>query len=217
MTLPSSLNLFGGLVPGAFDETLRLADDVGQVLQRGIEVGPAVVDHACQRREPVLELHDLVVAVPKRGDEGLQVGDRVDDVPAAVGQDPPDTGQLSQRLTQLVSIAVQSVGGAVDESPDGARRHAFVRAQFRCQPHQLFFDLIPLDGDRRSVERDHRAVLHRRTGLVGGRELDVAGRDQVLGDDHRLGVGGNGDACGRRAASSWPGCRSVRSSRWCPL
>ena len=29
-----------------------------------------------------------------------------DDVPAAVGQDPPDTGQLSQRLAQLVSVSV---------------------------------------------------------------------------------------------------------------
>ncbi len=27
--------------------------------------------------------------------------------------------------------------------------------------------------------------------LVGGRELDIAGGDQILGDDHGLGVGGD--------------------------
>ena len=42
--------------------------------------------------------------------------------------------------------------------------------------------------------RNHRAVGHRRPVAVpvGRRELDVARRDQILGDDHGLGVGRHG-------------------------
>ncbi len=106
------LDLLGGLVAGAGDEALRLADDLGQVRQRGVEVGPAVVEHAGQRREPVLELHDLVVAVAQRGDEGLQVLDGVDDVAAAVGENP------ARRRTA--------------ESASGAACRRCRRARWRC-------------------------------------------------------------------------------------
>ena len=92
------LDLSGCLVPGALNETRCVADDVGQILQRGVQVRPAVVYDAGQRGEPVLELHDLFVAVTQGGDERLQIGDGARYVTAAVGQDPSHPGQLCQRL-----------------------------------------------------------------------------------------------------------------------
>ena len=70
-----------------------------------------------------------------------------------------------------------------------------MRAQIRCQPGQLVLHLVPFDRHRGALHRDHRAVGHRRTArLVGGCQLDVTRRDQVLRDDDRLGVGRNRDA-----------------------
>ena len=92
------LNLFGGLVPAAPRRSAAPRDRDGQVGQRRVQVGPVVVQHAGQGREPVLELNDLFLAVAQRADEGLQVLDDVDDVAAAVGEDPPDAGQLRQCL-----------------------------------------------------------------------------------------------------------------------
>ena len=67
-------------------------------------------------------------------------------------------------------------------------------AQVGCQAHQLGLDLVPLDGDSRPVAGNHRAVAHLRavTVSVGRRQLDVTRRDQVLRDDHGLGIGGHG-------------------------
>ncbi len=105
----------------------------------------------------------------------------------------PDAGQLGQGLAQLVAVAVQRVGGAVDEPGHRGVRDLAGRPQIRCQPHQLGLDLVPLDGNRGAVQRDHRAVGHRRPlGPVGRRELDIPRRDQVLGDDHRLCVDRHG-------------------------
>ena len=81
-------NLLAGLVAGAGDESLHLADRRRQISQRRVQVGFAVVDHAGERGQAVVELHDLDVAVAQRADEGLQVFDDVDDVAAAVGEDP---------------------------------------------------------------------------------------------------------------------------------
>ena len=82
-------NLLAGLVAGSGDESLHLADRGRQIGQRRVQLGSAVVDHAGERGQPVVELHDLDVAVAQRGDEGLQILDDVDDVAAAVGEDPP--------------------------------------------------------------------------------------------------------------------------------
>ena len=184
------LQLLGGFVASAGDEPLHLADRHRQIRQRRIEVGSAVVDHGAQGREPVLELHDLLIAVAQCADEVLQVLDDVDDVAAAVGQDPADPGQLSQGLAELVTVAVQRVGGAVDESADRCRRHDTIGAQFRCQPGQLRGDLVPLDGNCGPVDVDHGPVAHLGSALVvGGGELNVARGHQVLRDDDRLGVG----------------------------
>ena len=135
---------------------------------------------------------------------------------AAVGQDPADPGQLSQRLTQLVAVAVQRVGGAVDESADRAGRHAVVRAQFRCQPHQLLFDFVPFDRHGGAFDRNHRTVAHRRAAT---RRRARVGRNAP-----RPGSGRRSppwrrrerECRGRRAGSSWPGCRPAGSSRCVP-
>ena len=128
------LNLFGGVVTTSRDESLHLADRCRQICQRRVQIGPAVVEQAGQRGEPVVELHDLLVAVAQRGDDGLQVLDDVDDVAAATGQDPPYSGQLSQRLPKLVAVTAQRVGGAVDEPCYRGCRHLAARSQIRCQP-----------------------------------------------------------------------------------
>ena len=87
--IAQSGNLLAGLVAGFGDESLHLAHCRRQIGQRRVQVGFAVVDHAGQGGQPVVELHDLDVAVAKCGDEGLQILDDVDDVAAAVGEDPP--------------------------------------------------------------------------------------------------------------------------------
>ena len=69
VTLVNRWNLLGGLVAAAGDEPLHLADRGRQIVQRGIQVGPAAVEHAGEGREPVLELNDLGVAVAQRRDE----------------------------------------------------------------------------------------------------------------------------------------------------
>ena len=72
---------------------------------------------------------------------------------------------------------------------DRRRRHLTVGAQIRCQPHQLGFDLVPLDGHRSMFDGYHRPVGHdRAAGPVGGSELDVAGSHQILRDDDRFRV-----------------------------
>ena len=81
-------NLLAGLVASPGDESLHLADRRRQIGQRRVQIGFAVVDHAGERGQAVVELHDLNVAVAQRADEGLQVFDDVDDVAAAVGEDP---------------------------------------------------------------------------------------------------------------------------------
>ena len=112
VTLAKPLNLFGGLVAGSGHESLHLADRFGQIRQRGVEIGPAVVEHAGERGEPVLELHDLLLAVAQRGDEGLQILDDVDDVAAAVGEDPatPDSwASVCRSLSPLPSNALAAL------------------------------------------------------------------------------------------------------------
>ena len=65
------LQLFSGLVPIFGNKSLHLADRNRQIRQRRIEIGSAVVDDAAQSCQPVFELHDLLIAVPERGDEVL--------------------------------------------------------------------------------------------------------------------------------------------------
>ncbi len=68
-------------------------------------------------------------------------------------------------------------------------RNAAFWSQIRCQPHQLGFDLVPLDRYRGTLDRYGRAVGHDGSAVpVGGCELDIAGSDQVLRDDHRFRV-----------------------------
>ncbi len=188
-------DLLGGLFAAACDEALHLADRDREVRQRRVQVGPAVVHHAGQTGQPVLEHDDLLLAVAQRADEDLQVLDDVDDVAAAFGKNPCDTGQFGQRRPKLVAVAVQRVGRAVDEPADGGVRDCAFRAgfgaQFGCQAHQLGLDLIPLHWYCGSVAGDHRAVTHLRSVAlpVCRRELHIARRDQVLRDDHGFGTG----------------------------
>ena len=66
-------------------------------------------------------------------------------------------------------------------------------SQIRCQSRQLSLDLVPLDGHRRALERNHGAVGHCRAARPVGRgQLDVTRRDEILGDDHRLRIGRDG-------------------------
>ena len=77
--------------------------------------------------------------------------------------------------------------------------------EIRCQPGQLGLDLVPFDRNRGSVDGNDRTIGHRRTArLVRGGELDVPRGDEALGDDDRLGVGGNRARRDRRGSSSWP-------------
>ncbi len=182
-------NLFAGLVACPGDEALHLADRRRQIGQRRVQVGFAVVDDAGERGQAAVELLNLHVAVAQRADEGLQVFDDVDDVAAAVGEDPADARQLTERLAQLVAVALEGVGGAVDEPAHRRARYPALGSQIRCQPHQLGFDLVPLDRHSRALDRDDRPVAHDRTAVpIGRRKLNVAGGHQVRGDDHRLRV-----------------------------
>ena len=72
-----TLDLFGGRGARARDESLDLDDRHRQVVQRAVQIRSAVVEHAGQRRQPILELHDLGVAALQRRDEYLQVLDDV--------------------------------------------------------------------------------------------------------------------------------------------
>ena len=188
-------DLLGRLLATACDEALHLADRDRQVGQRRVQIGPAVVHHAGQTGQPVLEHDDLLLAVTQCADEDLQVLDDVDDVAAAFGENPCDTGQLGQRRPELVTVAVHRVGRTVDEPSDGGVRDCALRAglgsQFGCQAHQLGLDLIPLHGYCCPVAGDHRVVGHLRPVAlpVCRRELHIARRDQILRDDHGLGVG----------------------------
>ena len=65
-------------------------------------------------------------------------------------------------------------------------------AQFCGQTAQLSLDFVPLNGDRGAIDGDDRTVGQSRSVvLVYGRQLNIAGGDQVLRDDHRFGVGGD--------------------------
>ena len=188
-----SFDLFGCLIATARDEPLHVHHGARQIRQRAVQIRSAVVEHAADGGEAILELDDLDVAVPQCGNERLQVRDDVDDVSAAVGEDAAQTGQLPDGLAQPVSVAVQRVGRTVDEPAHRRGRHATARTEICCQAGQLGFDLIPLDGHRGPVQVDHRAIAHRRTsGLIRRRQLDVSRADQVLGNDHGFGVDRNG-------------------------
>ena len=195
--IAETVHLFGGLPAAAGDEPLHLDHRAGQVGQRGVQIRPAAVDHTGQAGQPILELDDLGVAVPQHRHEGLQVLDDLDDVAAAVGEDPAQPGQLPDRLAQFHPVAVECVGGAVDEPPHRRCRHLTGRSEVGGQPVELGFDLIPFHRDRGAVGVDHRAVPHPRcvgTTVHPERrgQLHVAGADQIPGDDHRLRVGGDG-------------------------
>ena len=110
-----SLHLLGGLVPGVRDEALHFADRDGELFHRGVEIASAVVQHGAEGRQPVLEQHDVVTAVAQRGDEGLEVTDGGNDVTAAVGEYACQLRQLSEGLTQFLTVAGHRVGGGVDE------------------------------------------------------------------------------------------------------
>ena len=109
------LNLFAGLVAGAGDKPLH--------------VPTATIDPSERSRGRTVSLSTLVSvakwpwnsticwpAVTQSADERLEVLQDVDDVAAAVGQNPPHSGQLSQRLAQFVAVAVHRVRRAVDET-----------------------------------------------------------------------------------------------------
>jgi hypothetical protein len=121
---------------------------------------------------------------------GLQVLDDVDDVAAALGQHPADPGQLRDGLPQLVAVSVERVGGAVDEPAD--RRGGYAPFGPRSVASRITWFLSPLDRHRGAVDRNHRTAGHLRAAAPVGRgQLDIAGGDQVLGHDDRLGVGGD--------------------------
>ena len=194
-----SLDLLGGLVAATGNEPFDVADRTGQVGQGAVKFRAAVVEHAAHRGEAILERHDLIVTVPQCGDEGLQVLDNVDDVAAAVGEDPTQARQLLDGLPQLVPVAVHRGGGAVDEASHRRRRHSTARAEICRQPGQLGFDLVPLHWHSGAVEIDHGSVAHRRSAgfavhPISRCQLDEPGTDKILGDDHRVGISGDGHA-----------------------
>ena len=150
-----SLDLFGGLVPAARDESLssrRRPSD--RLVSARVQIGSAVVQDAGQRGEPVLELHDLVVAVAQRVTKICRFLMMSTMLPLPSARMRPDTGQLGQRLAQLVPVAVHGVGRAVDEPADRRGRHVAWRTQFGCQPRQLVLDLVPFDGHRGAVDAE---------------------------------------------------------------
>ena len=102
-------HLFRRAVAAACHESLDLTHCLGKVDQCGIQITTATVQHAAQRGEAVLELHDLLVAVLEDGHESLQIADDFGDVPAAVGDDPADSGQLLECLSEFFAIAVHRV------------------------------------------------------------------------------------------------------------
>ena len=81
--------------------------------------------------------------------------DDVDDVAAAVGEDPPTP--TVERVFRSLSPLPERIGGAVDEPAHRGRRHLGL-AQIRCQPHQLGFDLVPLDRHCGPFDRYHCAI-----------------------------------------------------------
>ena len=212
------LDLLGGLVPAARDEALHLADRDRQIGQRRVEIGPAVVEHAGQRRQPVLEQTIWSLLSRSAVTKVCRFLMMSTMLPLPSAKIRADAGQLRERLPQLLAVAVQRVGGAVDEpaTPRCPTRRC-LGPEIGCQAHQLGLDLIPLDGHGGAVAGDHRAVGHRRAAAVavGRRELDVARRDQVLRDDDGLGVGGDRARRGRPSGSSSSGCPRARSSRSC--
>ena len=148
-----ALNLLRRLSATVGDELSYLSDDVGDIGQRGIEIGAAAVEHAGECREPILELNDLLATVAESGDKGLKVLDHGDDVGTTRGQDASDSGQLGKRLSQSLRVAVtKRVGGTFDESPRRCGGCIARRSQFGGQSGQLILDLVPLDGDGGAIE-----------------------------------------------------------------
>ena len=176
------------------EEALDVAQRLVQCAERLVEVLAAVGEHLRHRGDVVGELHDLLVAVGQRVDQHLQVAHGAEQVGARVAEPARRLGQLAQRVAEGVAVAVERVGGLVDERRQRTLHVALLRAERRTELRQLLLDVVPLDGNAGPVEADLRAVGQRRALGVGGGELNEPGRHQVRRDDDGAGVGGQLDA-----------------------
>ncbi len=140
------------------------------------------------------ELHDLLVAVGQCVDEHLQVADGAEQVGARVTEPPGGLRQLAQRLPERIAVAVEGVGGLVDERRQRTLHRSLLWSKLRAQLGQLLLDLVPFDRHGGAVQPDLCPVGHQRATGVGRGELNESGRHQVRRDDECLGVGRHLDA-----------------------
>ena len=192
---PISASLFSLRKP------LHVAERLVQRAQGVVEVGGAVGQHLRHRGDVVGELHDLLVAVRQRVDEHLQIADGAEQVGAGVTQPARGLRQLAQRLPERVAVAVEGVGGLVDERASAGPASIPAAGRVACSA-AVSCSLTSSHSTGTAVRSrpDLGAVGHHRATGVGRGELNEPGRHQVRRDDERLGVGGQLDAV---LAPSW--------------
>ena len=124
------------------------------------------------RRQVAVELAHQVGAVVQRRDQHRQVPDGGEDVVAVVAEHGERLGQLDDGVADVGALPAQVVGRGVDESAQRADPAGLGGLQRLSELLQLFAEVVPLDGNRGAIFRDHRAVGHGRPTGVCRRELN---------------------------------------------
>lgn len=197
------------LAPVVLDEGLDLAEGLAEFLQGAGEVVLVVGEEADDLVQAFLGGAHVGVLVLQHGGEGLEAGERLEQVAAAAVEGLGGLAELLDAVADGLAVAVEVVGAGSQQLGQGTVGVGAVRAEGVAEFGDRVVDLVDLDGHVVAGGGQHGAVGEGGARAVGGGELHVAVGDDARRDDDGPRVLGDLDPVVQAEADADPGALGV--------